>query len=30
MNIPFKQKADLEIVLDALRKAGLPEHSPKE
>jgi len=26
----FEHKADLEILLEALRKAGLPEHSPKE
>jgi adenylate cyclase len=28
--VPFKQKADLENLLEALRKAGFPEHSPKE
>jgi adenylate cyclase len=30
MSAPFEQKADLENLLEALRKAGLPEHSPKE
>ncbi|MCP4630064.1 MAG: tetratricopeptide repeat protein, partial [bacterium] len=28
--VPFKQKIDLENHLEAMRKAGLPEHSPKE
>jgi len=27
---PYQQKADLENLLEALRKAGLPEQSPKE
>jgi len=30
MQDPFEHKADLENLLEALRKAGLPEHSPKE
>jgi hypothetical protein len=30
MMVPHEQKADFENVLEALRKAGLPEHSPKE
>jgi adenylate cyclase len=30
MVAPFEHKADLENLLEALRKAGLPEHSPKE
>jgi adenylate cyclase len=30
MHSQFKQKADLENLLEPLRKAGLPEHSPKE
>jgi adenylate cyclase len=30
MQSPFKQKADLENLLEPLRKAGLPEHSQKE
>jgi adenylate cyclase len=30
MSVPFEQKADLENVLEAMRKAGLPENSPKE
>jgi adenylate cyclase len=30
MFVPHEQKADLENMLEALRKAGLPEHSPKE
>ena len=28
--LPFKQKTDIENLLEALRKAGVPEHSPKE
>ena len=27
---PYKQKIDLENLLEAMRKAGLPEHPPKE
>ena len=27
---PFKNKSDVERIIEALRKAGLPEHSPKE
>jgi len=27
---PYERKADLENLIDGLRKAGLPEHSPKE
>jgi adenylate cyclase len=30
MYAPFEQKTDLENLLEALRKVGLPEHSPKE
>jgi adenylate cyclase len=30
MSASFEQKADLENLLEGLRKAGLPEHSPKE
>jgi adenylate cyclase len=30
MQEPFEHKTDLENLLEALRKAGLPEHSPKE
>ena len=30
MSEPFEHKADLEDLLEALRKAGLPEHSPQE
>ena len=30
MFAPFEQKANLENLIEALRKAGLPEHSPKE
>jgi adenylate cyclase len=30
MFAPFEQKTDLENLIEALRKAGLPEHSPKE
>jgi adenylate cyclase len=28
--IPFKQKIDLDNLLEAMRQAGLPEHPPKE
>jgi hypothetical protein len=27
--VPFKQKDDLDYVIEALRKAGIPEHSPE-
>jgi adenylate cyclase len=30
MYAPFEQKTDLENLREAMRKAGLPEHSPKE
>ena len=30
ISTPFKRKTDLENLLEAIRKAGLPEHFPKE
>jgi adenylate cyclase len=30
ISTPFEQKADIENLLEALRMAGVPEHSPKE
>jgi adenylate cyclase len=29
-SVPYKQKIDLENLLEAMRKAGLPEYPPKE
>jgi tetratricopeptide (TPR) repeat protein len=30
MYAPYEQKADLDNLLERMRKAGFPEHSPKE
>ncbi len=30
MSIPYEHKTNLENLLEAMRKAGLPEHTPKE
>ena len=30
MYAPFERKTDIENLREAMRKAGLPEHSPKE